>query len=109
MIIPSVFNTFNFDTVNWLYGTQESYTKVVDEYWTFLYPVFYFFIGKYIYEFSKNNNRYNKKKVVLLLILACTLFGFINYFKNYDYFYPFTKETSYSCYIVSDNNAGFKY
>ena len=98
VIIPSVFNTFNFDNVNWLYGTQESYTKVVDEYWTFLYPVFYFFIGKYIYEFSKNNNRYNKKKVILLLILACTLFGFINYFKNYDYFYPFTKETSYSGY-----------
>ena len=55
-------------------------------------------VGKYIYEFSKNNNRYNKKKVILLLILACTLFGFINYFKNYDYFYPFTKETSYSGY-----------
>ena len=98
VIIPSVFNTFNFDNVKWLYGTQESYTKVVDEYWTFLYPIFYFFIGKYIYEFSKNNNRYNKKKVILLLILACTLFGFINYFKNYDYFYPFTKETSYSGY-----------
>ena len=46
VIIPSVFNTFNFDNVNWLYGTQESYTKVVDEYWTFLYPVFYFFLLK---------------------------------------------------------------
>lgn len=53
MIIPSVFNTFNFDNVNWLYGTQESYTKVVDEYWTFLYPVFYFLSESIYMNFQK--------------------------------------------------------
>lgn len=84
--LPSIFNIYNYSVNNWFYLTKisDGYTNIFPNWWTFLYPITYYFIGAYLSEYKPNI-----KSKYLIILLFCSLFAFgtFNYFRSYNSFY----------------------
>lgn len=81
-IIPTVFNIFNFDTLEWWTNpvSSDTFQKLFPSWWMGFYPVTYYFVGCYLREYGLK-----LKTGTLFVLLAVTtiLFGTFNYFRSY--------------------------
>lgn len=80
--LPSVMNIWNFNIQG--FGIMPSvtgeYTPLVPTWWSFMYPITYYYIGAYLKVYGFNMRI---KKSVLLLGLSVMIFGGFNCFRNY--------------------------
>lgn len=93
---PSIFNNFNFNNTTWWQTSLGEQSLIVPEYWMPLYPVMYFFLGRWLHEI--NLDKLKMKTLLVLLISACVCFGLINYLKNFDTIFPWNNDTAYGGY-----------
>ena len=61
-------------------GVVNLYCAVLPDWWVNVYPVTYYFIGCYVYEFYKRND---SKKYIPVYMLSILLFGTLNYYLSY--------------------------
>lgn len=90
----SIFNVFDFTQTKWWIGSVHNSSKIIQSYWTIIYPLTYYFLGCYFEE----NKDYIKRVKVIYLIGFIILFGTINYFKYYNNKFLMLEDTSYGGY-----------
>lgn len=90
----SIFNIFDFTQAKWWIGSVDSSTKIIQSYWTIIYPLTYYFLGCY---FEENKDLVKKVKVIYLIGFII-LFGTINYFKYYNNKFLMLEDTAYGGY-----------
>lgn len=59
---------------------SDEYNKLVPSFFTAMYPITYYFVGRYLREYDWQISR---KKNLALLVLAITAFGIYNYYRSY--------------------------
>lgn len=81
---PSIFNTFNFSTLDWWRQPSLSieYYHIIPSWWTSIYPLTYYFIGAYIHEYKDNLNL-SLKSNFICLILSIFASGTYCYWRSY--------------------------
>ena len=80
--VPGVVNIWRVDGLDWWLrpSSVQIYHQIIPEFWIDLYPLTFFFIGRYLREYPLKLSR----PVNLLLILAVTLFnGSFNYYRSF--------------------------
>lgn len=83
--LPSVLNIYNlyalFDLSWWAMPSQSpNCVKIVPDWWANLYPVTYFFLGKYLREYSV---KYKPGQIAVCSILVFLFAGIFNYYRCY--------------------------
>lgn len=83
--LPSAMNIYNIrriaDLQWWRMPSVDTiYTKVIPDWWTKIYPVTYFFLGKYFQEYSI---RLKTKQIAALGVLVFLFAGIFNYYRSY--------------------------
>lgn len=80
--LPSILNVWNWNMPR--FGIrpnfEEGYHKIVPAWWVLIYPVTYYYLGRYIKEYGF---KINKKKSVILLAVSVFVFGGYNCYRNY--------------------------
>lgn len=81
---PSVFNIYDLQTPMALLKPwiSTTYTQIVPDWWTNLYPITYYYIGAYFRKYV-NHKKYNTKKLFALLIITVLVFGSYNVWRCY--------------------------
>ena len=82
--LPSLVNQYDIFTDGWFMLPSQStaYNEWIPSWWTFLYPLLYYYIGAFICEY-RDQIRLSQVKVFLLLILFVVLFGLYNCWRSY--------------------------
>lgn len=83
--LPGVLNIYNVkriaDSQWWMMPSVElSYSKVVPSWWTNIYPITYFFLGKYLREYSI---RWKPKQIAVVGAAVYLTAGIYNYYRSY--------------------------
>lgn len=81
-VLPSVLNIFNFETLQW-WGdptTSDTYSALVPDWWTGIYPITYYFTGCYIREYGI---RLKTPTLLVLFLAALVIFGSFNFYRSY--------------------------
>lgn len=80
--LPSVFNIYCIRGLAWWIkpSTASNYFPIVPDWWTNIYPITYFFLGKYIKEFPI---RLNTKLIGSLIIIISLFAGAFNFYRSY--------------------------
>ena len=83
-IIPGVLNSWNLTSLDWWKhpGSSAEFTQIFPEYWIFLIPLVYYFLGMYLKEYPL------KLKALpnfLLIVAVLALQTAINYYRSYGY------------------------
>ena len=73
--VPGIVNILNINVVE-----VDKYDELIPNWWTFVYPITYYFLGSYI---SKYKSNITKSKNFLLIIIVTIIFGTFNYFSSY--------------------------
>lgn len=93
--LPSVLNIWNWNIPG--FGIQpnfeEGYHKIVPAWWVLIYPVTYYYLGRYIKEYGF---KINKKKLVILLAASMLVFGGYNCYRNYGRIFTWDILTDYA-------------
>lgn len=102
-ILPSFFNIYNFDNLSWFLkpSSNRVYYQLVPNYLVNLYPILYFYVGKYLREFGLKISV--KRNVVSILILLL-LFGAFNYYRNYGELFEWASYVDYfsfECFAIT--------
>lgn len=81
--LTTFFNTYDFVTPGfWKNPTiSTSYNPILPNWWTNIYPIFYYYIGAFI---KKYHVKFKSMANVLLLFLTTVIFGSYNYWRNYN-------------------------
>lgn len=81
-VMPSALNVYNLSGIDWWMMPRKSleYLYVIPDWWTGIYPITYFFIGKYLREYSI---KMSTKKLFLFMIIVVILAGSYNYYRSY--------------------------
>lgn len=81
-ILPSVFNIFNFETLEWWTNpvSSDTFQKLIPNWWVGFYPVTYYFVGCYLREYGL---KLKTGTLFVLLGVTTILFGTFNYFRSY--------------------------
>ena len=81
-MLPKMLNNFNLVELSWWLHPAESdkYNKLVPSFFTAMYPITYYFIGRYLREYDWQISR---KKNLALLLMAVAVFGTYNYYRSY--------------------------
>lgn len=81
-IIPSVFNIFNFGSLNWWADptTSDEFQKLIPNWWIGFYPVAYYFTGCYLREYGL---KFRTRTLFALLIASTVIFGTFNFYRSY--------------------------
>ena len=81
---PCIFNAYDLQTPTALLTPwiSTSYTQIVPDWWTDLYPITYYYIGAYFRKYV-NFKKCNTKKLFAILILAVLAFGIYNTWRSY--------------------------
>jgi len=79
--LPSVVNIYDLNTPGWWGEPTVSgdYTKLIPQWWTGFYPVTYYFIGCYLYEFPV---KLKKVYIFPLLSVSVLFFGWFNIYRT---------------------------
>lgn len=79
--LPSITNTFRFDVdLTTVPVTEGTYFQLLPDYWVFMYPVLYYFIGSFLREFDiKIRSDYLFILMIAVLILNSTTIYFASY------------------------------
>ncbi len=94
-IFPTIFNIYNFDSLNWWLhpSTSNNFATIFPNYWYGnCYPILYYFIGRYLKEYKLN---IKLKTNIILLIFSMILFGSYNFYRNYSNYFAWTIFSSY--------------
>lgn len=78
--IPNVFNTIKYYSPYWIKYPDVKVLKLFPAWWASIYPVFYYFLGAYLYKYKKNISKY---KNLILLIVVIILDGLLNFHVSY--------------------------
>ena len=81
-VLPSIFNVYCIADLDWWLrpSTQTNYFPFVPDWWQQLYPITYFYLGKYLHEFPLNMS--NAKKGLCATFVSL-LSGIYNYYRSY--------------------------
>ena len=81
-IIPTMTNIFDFYTVGALSNPilSKGYQQILPDFWTGLYPFFYYYVGAYLSEYPC---QIKKRYSFSLYVIFVLLFGTFIYWKNY--------------------------
>ena len=73
-MLPKMLNNFNLVEPGWWLHpmVSDEYNKLVPSFFTAMYPITYYFVGRYLREYDWQISR---KKNLALLVLAITAFG----------------------------------
>ena len=82
-IIPSLFNIFNFGSLDWWTNptSSDEFQKLVPSWWQGFYPVAYYFVGCYIREYGL---KMKTRTMLVLFVFSLFIFSTFNYFRSYD-------------------------
>lgn len=80
--IPRVTNIFCLSGINWwlLPSSSDNYYALLPQWWTSIYPITYFYLGRYLREYPI---KLQGKTKLLLLILSGIIAGTFNYYRSY--------------------------
>ena len=80
---PSIINIFRFSDPGWFAEPTRSaeYHRLVPDWWTNIYPITYYFIGRYLREFPLKMPRWKHILSILLVALAT---GIFNIYRSHD-------------------------
>ena len=83
-VIPGLLNSWNFTSLDWWKhpGSSSEFTLIFPEYWIFLIPLVYYFLGMYLREFPL---RLKAVPNFLLILAVIALQTAINYYRSYGY------------------------
>ncbi len=81
-ILPSLFNVFNFETLDWWSNppSSDTYYKLIPSYWTSMYPLAYYFTGAYIREYGI---KARTRTLCGLFAVSLVVFGSFNFYRSY--------------------------
>lgn len=81
--VPSVVNIFRFADPGWFREPTRSavYNHLLPDWWTNIYPITYYFLGRYLREFPLKLSPWKHILSILLLTLAT---GIFNIYRSYD-------------------------
>lgn len=79
-ILPTLFNSFNFDSASWWADPKisETYQTLIPDWWMGIYPITYYFTGCYLREYGI---KLKTRSLSILLILSIFLLGTFNYYR----------------------------
>lgn len=97
VILPNSFNSINYrDGMFDIYATRDSYFRIVDNFWSFMYPILYYCVGLYIRDsVDMINNKCHSRKLLILLLTLLVSIGIFNLFKNIGHNYGWALDSSY--------------
>lgn len=79
--LPEVLNVYNFEDLNfWKHPAGLETNAILPQFWTRLYPITYYFIGAYIYEYKP---KMNKNLNIILIILSTIFLGLFCYWYSF--------------------------
>ncbi len=81
--IPNFFNSLFF--------------KVFPSWWSIIYPIFYYFLGAYLYKYKENISKF---KLFFFLVILVIFDGFLNYFISYNNIFSWSPLNDYGSLIV---------
>lgn len=82
VILPSLFNIFNFESIAW-WGdptSSDTFQKIVPSWWTGVYPIAYYFVGCYFREYGM---KIKTSTLLAVFFAAIVLFGSFNFYRSY--------------------------
>lgn len=101
--LPSVLNIYNLYAIfdlNWwaMPSRSPNCVKIVPDWWGNLYPVTYFFLGKYLREYSI---KYKPSQLAVWSILVFLFAGIFNYYRSYGNIFIWGPWQVYSSLLVT--------
>lgn len=80
--LPGVLNIYCIAGLDWwlMPSKASDYFSIVPDWWTKIYPITYFFLGKYLREFS---TKLKAKQIAFLMIPVFLIAGIFNYYRSY--------------------------
>ena len=83
-VLPSILNVYNLTDTEYLLKPwlTSSYSQVVPDWWTNLYPLTYYYIGAYLKD-EVDIKACNTTRLVFLLLGAVVVFGLYNIYRSY--------------------------
>ncbi len=80
-LLPKLVNNFNLTSLEWWLspGSSADYNKLVPSFFTAMYPITYYFTGRYLREYGWE---IRKRDNVLLLLLTVALLGLYNFYRS---------------------------
>lgn len=93
--LPGILNIYNFESIEWWMrpSISNEYIKIFPSWWTGIYPIFYYFLGAYLYKYKIN---LGKKSNLILLCISIILDGLFNYYRSYGSMYIWGSWNNYS-------------
>lgn len=93
-VLPSLFNIYNFEIVDWWRYPSLSYeyNKIIPQFWTGLYPITYYCIGRYI---RKYEVKIDPLKGIIVWIILAIAFGSYNFWRGYGQTFPYGSYTDW--------------
>lgn len=81
-VLPSIMNSYCIAGFEWwlMPSKASNYFPVVPDWWKNIYPITYYFLGKYLQEFS---TKLNPKRIALLTVFVFFFSGIYNYYRSY--------------------------
>ncbi len=81
-IVPGVLNIWDLTSLSWWKhpASSQNFTLIFPEYWIFLIPLVYYFIGMYLREFPL---KLKALPNLLLILLVALLHGGLNYYRSH--------------------------
>ncbi|MCH5297707.1 MAG: acyltransferase family protein [Ruminococcus sp.] len=82
VILPSLFNIFNFESIAWWGNptSSDTFQKIVPSWWTGVYPIAYYFVGCYFREYGM---KIKTRTLLAVFFAAIVLFGSFNFYRSY--------------------------
>ena len=83
--LPSILNIYNIYYIHkldwWLMPSKSpNHFHIVPDWWTNIYPITYFFLGKYFRDYPI---RFNPKQIAVLTVFVFLFAGIFNYYRSY--------------------------
>ena len=96
--MPSSLNVYNFSGIDWWIMPSKSleYVYIISDWWTGIYPITYFFIGKYLREFSI---KMSAKKIFMIIVFIFA--GSYNYYRSYGGAFLWGRWQDYGSFLIT--------
>lgn len=84
--LPGIINIYRFDSLEWWFapGQGKDYFQIVPEWWDWIYPLFYYFVGAYL---SKYKCSLTLGSQIMLLISVTFFSGAFDYYRSNGFSY----------------------
>ena len=98
--LPSMLNIYCLAGLNWwlMPSSASNYFSIVPDWWTNLYPITYFFLGRFLRDFPI---RLSTKRLALLNLLVFLFAGVFNYYRSYGATFVQGPWQSYGSFLIT--------